>query len=117
MPVTVVQPEIVNGAKAWERSDRAGGGGGGVGGGNGREIFENGIFRHIESHYWGGVGYVKRHNLLLGAWALVPLAMPVTEVQPEFVNGGQSEGAKRPSGGVSTVGRFLKIEVEIFARV
>ena len=29
----------------------------------------------------------------------VPLiAMPVTIVQPEFVNGGQSEGAKRPSG-------------------
>ena len=34
-----------------------------------------------------------------GAWPLVPLAMPVTVVQPGIVNGGQSEGAKRPSGG------------------
>ena len=29
--------------------------------------------------------------------ALVPLAMLVTVVQPEFVNGGQSKGAKRGS--------------------
>ena len=34
-----------------------------------------------------------------GTCPLVPLAMPVTVVQPGFVKGGQSEGAKRPSGG------------------
>ena len=34
-----------------------------------------------------------------GTCPLVPLAMPVTVVQPGFVNGGQSEGAKRRSGG------------------
>ena len=47
----------------------------------------------------------------------VPLAMPVTVVQPGFVNGGESDGAKRPSGGrvwerglpPPTVGRFSKI--------
>ena len=53
---------------------------------------------------------------------LCPLAMPVTVVQPEVVNGGHSEGAKRPSGGgervcvcggeggggVPTVGRLKK---------
>ena len=33
-----------------------------------------------------------------GAYVLVPLAMPVTVVYPEFVNGAHSEGAKRPSG-------------------
>ena len=49
----------------------------------------------------------------------MPLAMPVTVVQPGFVNGGgggQSEGAKRPSGGrvwfpPPTVGRFFKFFV------
>ena len=30
---------------------------------------------------------------------LCNLPIPVTVVQPGFVNGGQSEGAKRPSGG------------------
>ena len=44
------------------------------------------------------------------------LATAVTVVQPGFVNGGQSEGAKRPSGGKvweggfppPTVGRFFE---------
>ena len=41
------------------------------------------------------------------------LAIPVTVVQPGFVNGGQSEGAKWPSGGRvweggPTVGRFFE---------
>ena len=35
---------------------------------------------------------------------LAYLAIPVTVVQPGFVIGGQSEGAKRPSGGRVTVG-------------
>ena len=51
-----------------------------------------------------------------GTCPLVPLAMAVTVVQPGFVNGGQSEGAKRPSGGrvwdggfpPPTVGRFFE---------
>ena len=30
---------------------------------------------------------------------MCPLSMPVTMVHPEFVNGGQREGAKRSSGG------------------
>ena len=35
-----------------------------------------------------------------GGRPLCPLSMPVTIVQPEFVNGGHARGAKRPSGGV-----------------
>ena len=61
----------------------------------------------------------------MGAWGPGPLyplkaliATPVTVVWPGFVNGGQSEGAKLPSGGGTgvgggcpppTVGRFLKM--------
>ena len=43
------------------------------------------------------------------AWPLVPLAMPVTVVQPGFVNGGGGGGAKRGEGAIPTVGRILKI--------
>ena len=34
-----------------------------------------------------------------GGWALLPLAMQVTVVQPRFANRGPKREAKRPSGG------------------
>ena len=96
----------------------------GVGGGfppsHGREIFlkivyENGIFFHTKWHYKGvvicEVAYVPIPYIFpLLKISFTPikgdhgplciLAIPVTAVQPGFVNkGGQSKGAKWPRGG------------------
>ena len=76
-------------------------------------------FLHIER---GLVSYVKWHipipysPLLLknyftlikgaGAWPLVPLAMPVTVVQPIFVNGGPKRGSEATERGEGVGGAF-----------
>ena len=126
IPVTVVQPGRSTGAKARERSDREGGGcGRGFSPSHGREIFfENLCMKTTFLAHWmallGGwlceVTYTNPYTppffwkiILLqsrgaGAWPLVPLAMPVTVVQPGFVNGGPKRGSEATKWGIEGVG-------------
>ena len=101
LPVTVVQPGFVTGGQS-EGATRPSGGGGGGGEGVGRlckVAYTNPLLPPLTfffSNQWG-------------AWALVPLAMPVTGVQPGFVNGG---GAKRGSEATECVGGAIGRFVE-----
>ena len=73
-------------------------------------MYQNGIFCTLKVIKLG-VGNVKWHipipyfSLFLilqsrgGAWALVPLAMPVTMVQPGFVNLGPKRGSEEAERG------------------
>ena len=121
IPVTMVQPGRSMGAKARERSDREGGG-------CGREIFWKFVYENDISCTLNGIirGLVMWSDIYqsptppffwkiillqsrgAGAWPFVPLAMPVTVVQPGFVNGGPKRGCGRGFP-PPTVGRFFKI--------
>ena len=134
IPVTVVQPGFVNGGQS-EGAKQPSGGGGGEGVGRGftpfhrREIFfgENSCMKTKFLAHWmsllGGwlyeVTYTNPYSpfffiILLqsrgrgggGAWALVPLAMPVTVVQPGFVNGVPKRGSEATELGEGVGGGF-----------
>ena len=120
IPVTVVQPGRSTGAKARERSDREGGGCGRgfspptVGRFFWKFVYENDISCTLNGIIRGLVMWsdiyqsptppffwkiILLHSRGAGAWPLVPLAMPVTVVQPGFVNGRPKRGSEATERG------------------
>ena len=109
MPVPVVQPGFVKGGgeatewgRVWEGVSTV------------REICENSCMKTdfsctLNTIIIGVVSLCSGIDQFGGHGSLCPLAMPVTVVQPGFVNGGQSEGAGEDvGGGISTLPRYYR---------